>query len=289
MTFMNYVNCLQHLCLVALFASASAFAQETKPESAKPEAPIFKDNNLEAAVRKFVLEKRDNDKPLTEADLVNLSTIQANGKGITDLSGLEKCQSLASLDLAENLISDLTPLKTLSRIQYLNLADNRISDIRPLAEIKALQYIELSHNRVKNLRPLSSLTNLASLYLGNNLIEDVYPLANLHKLSSLYLDNNRIETIDDIGGLKGVMTLSLNNNSVSDLSPLQGLTGLYYLFLEGNEIRDLTPLVKMAKKDSEGEKRFAPFLKVYLQRNPLSTVAKKTQLPALQECGVRIN
>ena len=289
MTIMNYAYYLHQLGLVALLATASAVAQETKTEPAKPEPPIFPDKNLEAAVRKFVFEKRDNDKPLVEADLANLSTIQANGKGIKDLSGLEKCQSLASLDLAENLVTDLTPLKGLSRLQYLNVADNRIADIRPLGEIKALQYIELSHNQVRNVRPLSSLTNLASLYLGHNQITDIYPLVNLRKLSSLYLDNNRIEAIDDVGNLRGLMTLSLNNNQVSDLSPLEGLNGLYYLFLEGNQIRTLEALVKIVKKDFEGEKRFAPFLKLYLQGNPLSTAAKKSQIPALKECGVRVN
>src|SRR5689334_9929813 len=91
--------------------------------SADTNAPIFSDPNLEKAVRKYVFEKRDTDKPLVEADVVNLSTIQGNGMGVTNLAGLEKCQNLASLDLAKNKITDLQPLKTLVKIQYLNLAD----------------------------------------------------------------------------------------------------------------------------------------------------------------------
>jgi len=42
-----------------------------------PEPPVFKDKNLEKVVRRFVFEKRDNDKPIVQADVVNLSTIQA--------------------------------------------------------------------------------------------------------------------------------------------------------------------------------------------------------------------
>ena len=83
--------------IVLLFGNAALLAQTTT----NPPAVIFPDKNLEAAVRKFVFEKRDNDKPLVEADLVSLSTIQAVGLGITNLAGLEKCQSLASLDLAQ--------------------------------------------------------------------------------------------------------------------------------------------------------------------------------------------
>lgn len=270
--------------ITATFLSTVALGADTPA----PETPIFKDKNLEAAVRKFVFEKRDNDKPLTESDLANLSTIQATGKGIKDLTGLEKCQNLASLDLAQNEITDLSPLKGLSKLQYLNLADNRILDVRPLATVTALQYIELSHNQVKSLRPLSGLTNLASLYVVHNRVTDIYPVVQLKKLSSLYLDNNQIEALDDVSGLKSLSTLSVRNNLISDLSPLEGLNNLYFLFLENNEIRDLSPLVRMAKKDSEGEKRFAPFLKVYLDGNPLSADAKQKQIPQLKECGVKV-
>src|SRR2546426_5308141 len=132
------------------------------------DAPVFKDKNLERAVRKFVFEKRDNDKPIIEADVANLSTIQGTGMDIADLSGLEKCVNLASLDLPKNKIKDIAPLKGLRKLQFLNLADNQVEELAPLAEVTALQYIELSNNRVKDLQPLTDLTNLASLYLSNN-------------------------------------------------------------------------------------------------------------------------
>src|SRR5688500_10245439 len=112
---------LPRFLLPMVFAVAGVL---TLTHAAETNVVVFPDKQLEAAVRKFVFEKRDNDKPLVESDVVNLSTIQATGLGITNLSGLEKCQSLASLDLAKNRISDLSPLKHLGRIQYLNLAQN---------------------------------------------------------------------------------------------------------------------------------------------------------------------
>jgi Leucine-rich repeat (LRR) protein len=257
-----------------------AFAAESTPSP----TPIFVDTQLEKAVRRFVLEKRDNDKILVEADLASLSTIQANGLEITNLSGLEKCMSLASLDLAKNKISNLEPLKTLIKIQYLNLANNQIEDISPLREIIALQYIELSHNRVKDVQPLASLTNLASLYLSHNVIADIAPLTKFRKLSSLYLDNNKVTDISGLNRLTSLLTLSLNNNAVTDLSPLVGLNGLYFLFLENNKIEDLTPLITMTQKDYEGEKRFAPFLQVYLKGNSI----QKSQIDKLRTFGTRV-
>ena len=130
--------------------------------------PIFDDKKLEAAVRKHVFEKRDNDKPLTESDVANLSTIQASGYGITNLAGLEKCVALASLDLASNKVSDLSVLQGMARLQYLNVAGNHLESVAPLGKVIALQYIELSRNRVRDITPLAALTNLASLYLSGN-------------------------------------------------------------------------------------------------------------------------
>ena len=48
------------------------------------------------------------------------------------------------------------------------------------------------------------------------------------------------------------------------------------------------PLVEAAQADFEGQKNFAPFLRLYLEGNPLSDAAKNEQLASLKEAGVRI-
>ena len=123
--------------LVSWTVTAAAYAQD-----------LFPDKNLDAAVRQYVFEKRNNDKPLTVQDVENISTIVAKGKKITNLAGLDKCRSLALLDLADNQIADLAPLKDLANIQSLNLAKNKIVDIKPLAGLTALQYLHLADNQL---------------------------------------------------------------------------------------------------------------------------------------------
>src|SRR2546430_499243 len=135
-------------------------------------APLFADMNLEKAVRKHVFEKRDNDKPLVEADVSSLSTIKADGMGITNLAGIEKCVSLASLELAKNGIKDLAPLDGLKLVQFLTLNDNQVEDITPLGGMKSLQYVELSHNKIKTIDALTNCTNMASIYVSQNQISD---------------------------------------------------------------------------------------------------------------------
>src|SRR5947207_10972517 len=106
---------LTGICLSMLPPAGAAEAKTNKTETAtnKVEVSIFPDKNLEAAVRKFVFEKRDNNKPITEPDVASLSTISGQGLQIKDLTGLDKCKSLASLDLAKNQIANLGPLKDL--------------------------------------------------------------------------------------------------------------------------------------------------------------------------------
>src|SRR5262245_56698316 len=106
-------------------------------------ASPFKDKNLEAAVQAALrLPKAD----FKDEDLATkLSVLEVPGKGIKDLTGLEKCKGLAQLKLTENEISDLGPLKDLPILQSLDLASNKISDLTPPAALTKLQYLDHSN------------------------------------------------------------------------------------------------------------------------------------------------
>jgi Leucine-rich repeat (LRR) protein len=82
--------------------------------------------------------------------------------------------------------------------------------------------------------------------------------------------------------------LKLSDNGIEDISVLANCNQLSMLFLERNKLTDLAPLVTSAKADAEGEKRFAPYLRLYLAENPLSDAAKNEQLAALKGFGVRL-
>lgn len=250
-------------------------------------ADLFPDKNLETAVRKYVFAKRNNQEPLTEDDVKDLSTIEARGKKIQDLTGLEKCRSLAQLVLSGGEVADVGPLKGLKNLQLLDLSKNKIQDVSPLGELKKLQYLQLEGNQVSDLKPLAKLENLRNLYLTRNKVKDLAPLKDLTKLVSLYLDHNQVEDLKPLAKLKGLSSLDLRHNEVQDLSPLKEHTEYRYLLLDHNRIQDLAVLVAMAKKDAE-KKRFAPFWNLHLSGNPLSDAAKSEQIAALKKLGGRI-
>jgi hypothetical protein len=251
------------------------------PEFTNP----FKDKNLEAAV-KAVLQHSKGE--LTEQNLANVFVLEAPGKGIHDLSGLEKCKNLALLKLTKNDIVDVTALKGLENLQSLDLASNKIKDAGPLAGLKRLQYLELSDNQVSDLKPLAGLEALSALYLSGNKISDLQPLAGLKKLASLSLARNQIQNLSPLTGITRITTLDLGDNQIADLAPLKTQQELSLLLLQKNKIADLTSLVEMVKKDTEGERRFAPYLRLYIEGNPLSPAARK-QLDALKGYGVRVH
>jgi Leucine-rich repeat (LRR) protein len=267
-----------------LLSAVLGFALLTSAAQAGPVK--IPDKGLEEALKKFLLEPKEG---LTDENLINVnSTLEAVGKGIKDLTGLEKCKNLKALRLTKNEVSDLKPLKDLKDLQSLDLEDNKIGDITLLAGLTNLQYLHLAGNKLTKIDAVKDMTALASLYLSRNEISDLAPLAKLTKLSSLYLDGNKVSDIKALTGLTRLSSLDLKNNTISDLTPLAKQTDLKMLFLERNKITDLKPLVEWLKADAAGEKRVGPYLFLYLEGNPLSEEAKAKQVPALEALGVRL-
>lgn len=270
------------LCLMWVGAVHAADATNSAPEIS-----VFADRNLEAAVRQQVFAKRDTDKPLTAADVANVAVVQGNFRGITNLMGLEHCKALASIELAGNRIVDLAPLAGLRQLQYVHLASNRVANVQSLGTLPSLQYIQLESNLVTDASPLAACTNLASVYLSKNKLKTIAPLTNLPRVVTFYADGNGLKTVAGLEQLQWLTTVSLSNNRISDLSPLARLRAPSLVLLEDNQIKDLTPLYTAAKADLAGPKNWAPFLRLYLKGNRLSSASKK-QLAELEKEGMRV-
>lgn len=251
-------------------------------------AGIFPDENLEKVIKEILKKKQIDKAEIEEADLKTIFFLEAEKKGIKDLTGLEKCTNLASVKLPGNEIASIQPLADLKNIQTLTLSANKISDLTPLAGLVKLQLIDVADNQIEKLDALAGLENLRTFWAAKNKIVSLEPLAKLGKIQSLILDGNQVESLAPLKDVKWLSTLRLQNNKVSDLSPLAGLTDLKYTFLNGNPVKDLAPLVEMAKKDVEGEQRFAPYWNVFIDVDTLPDAAK-AQVEELKKLGVRVN
>lgn len=247
--------------------------------------PLLPDKNLDAAIKAALPHHKGE---LTEKALSGLYVLDASGKGIQSLAGLEKCPNLAEARFAKNQIADLKPLAGLKNLQSLTLSANKVADLAPLKELVALQYLELSDNQIADIGPLTKLKALASLYIGNNRVSDLKPVSELSKLSTLSLPHNKVKDIAPVAKLVRLKVLDLTDNEVESLAPLAKLSDLSLLMLAKNKLTDLGPFPDACQADANGPKRFAPYLRLYLADNPLSESAKSEQLAALKKAGVRV-
>lgn len=209
------------------------------PEDTEPWMP---DPALRAAVREALALPAVM--PLTKEKLLALHHLNAGGKGITNLKGLEFARNLTDLHLGDagNYITDLSPLATLISLTHLNVGGNRVVDLKPLTNLTRLTGLSLWNNRVTDVSPLRSLTALTYLNLADNHVTDLRPLAHLIHLDELDLFDNEIVNITPLTDLKSLRHLILTDNHIQDVSPLEGLTQMEVLRIKGNPIKDLWPL-----------------------------------------------
>ena len=135
------------------------------------------DANLRAALREAL--NIQNESPITQDVMLQLTRLHVQGRGIYDLTGLEFAQNLTDLHFGRNPISDITPVGTLINLIALRAYHCEIDDVSPLANLIKLEFLELYGNRIWDVEPLAKLNQLKYLALHGNLITDHSPLDGL--------------------------------------------------------------------------------------------------------------
>ena len=236
---------------------------------------------------------------LTREDMLRLTNLHADRKGIRDLTGLEFATNLERLELRHNAISDLTPLRNLISLHNIKLEDNLIVDVSPLAKLINVGWLGLEENRITDLSPLSGLVKLDGLGIGHNPVSDISPLSGMLSLSGLDAFDTRISDLKPLAklrklswivmegpvsdlsplvGLKGLDFVHIGSGLVSDLSPLSGLTSVRTLKLYGHKIADVSPLASLVN-----------LRELELQENVIVDVSPLAGLRNLEHLDLRNN
>ncbi len=187
----------------------------------------------------------------------SVTEINLTGRGITDISDLQYCEHLTTLNLGiddsdgklrYNNIRDISPLAQLKSLIRLGLTGNNISDISALAGLTNLQELGLGKNNISDISALAGMSEMTWLYLNDNNIIDISPLSGMSKLNALYLSTNNVDDISVLAELKALKRLGLGNNKrVKDISVVAYLEDLEYLYLAENRAIDLTPASNLKK------------------------------------------
>ena len=237
----------------------------------------FADANLETVIREAIAKPTGD---IHRSELFGLSELQAQSRGIADLTGLEYCINLHILGLKGNTISDVTPLADLSKLWQLTIEDNNVSDITPLAGLSSLRSLQISSNPISDISVLAELDNLNYLAMIGLGLTDIDTLSSLTNLEYLFLVANYIDDISVVSNFPKLRYAYFNANLIVDLTPLAQLDSLEVVALQYNQVVDISPLV--------GNSGIGSGDQVMLDSNPLSSESVNTHIPALQSRGVTV-
>ena len=291
------------------------------PPPPPPPPGFIPDANLRAAIAEG-LGKAPN-ASITQADIARLTRIDADERGISDLTGLEHATRLERIEFRHNAISDLSPLAGLIRLNNIKLRGNRITDVSPLAELTNVDWLGLEQNAITDLSPLKGLVKLNGIGISGNPVSDLSPLARLvslnridawntpisdfsvlAKLPSLEwieLGNDRLmSVIPSLKGLRALTRLEISETGISDLTPLAELTQLEWLRLVNNQISDVSPLtslkgLKHLNLDANIISDASPLAELtglellYLENNVISDVSSLAGFKNLDRLDLRNN
>ncbi|MEW6752676.1 MAG: leucine-rich repeat domain-containing protein [Candidatus Latescibacterota bacterium] len=218
-----------------------------------PESP-FADPNLHKIVRQRY--RKGLTEPLTEEDLLRVTTLQATNRSVVDLAGMERMANLSDVWLDNRYSRGHTDSDSPNA--------NWIPDTTYTAD----------WNHVRDLSPLAGLSGLTTLDLTNNPVADLSPLAGLTSLRNLFLNGTRATDLSPLAGLTQLVELSLAHARVADLSPLAGLTSLRRLDVSYNQIQHIGVLLELQ------------LASLNLAGNPLDAEALQYDIPNLQRRGV---
>ena len=168
----------------------------------------FPDENLDTVIRDALGKQAGEE--ITAGELAELTTLDAKGRRIADLSSIRYCTNLTTLFLQENLISDLSPLASLTKLTKLWLGKNQIRDLSPLASLTNLKTLALGTNQISDVSPLASLTKLHWLFLDKNQISDISPLvenSGLGEGDRVGLGNNNLDLSEGSEDLENIRQL----------------------------------------------------------------------------------
>ena len=257
-----------------------------RPERIPGASVNIPDANLRAAIAE-ALGKAAGDVIAVE-DMETLTYLDAENKGISDLTGLEFAThmqrlylgfefatNLERLELNGNQISDISPLAGLINLERLELNGNQISDISPLAGLINLEGLELRQNQISDISPLAGLINLISLNIRRNPLSDLSPLASAIKLEFVEVSDTLVSDISPLAKLKNLHKFSSWNSPISDISPLAHLT---IIDMCGAPISDLSSLA--------GAKNLR---ELYLFKCNISDVSPLTELSGLTRLNLEGN
>ena len=214
------------------------------------------DENLEFAIKKQ-LGLQYSSKPITEADIRNLKSLEVNvsfgNEGVTSLEGLDQAYNLEYLKISNNgsdNISNLGVIGKLSKLKNLSINQSNLNDLSFLSNLSNLETLEILGDGNIDINYLANCSNLKSLSITKTNIENIGTLQDKKLLSDVNVNNIKNLNLNDISKLNQVTSLGITESNLENISPLKNMTNLMNINLSNNNIEDISSIKNMSKLES---------------------------------------
>ena len=227
---------------------------------------------LEAAIREAIGKPTGD---IYNTDLEGMKYLDASGRSISNLEGIQNCVDLEWIELGDNEIIDISALSSLTNLKALGLKNNQIVDISMLSGLTNLWLLDLSNNQIVD---IASLVNNARIGLGdivslrgNQLLrqsgsQNMLDIETLQRRGvNVLFKDAVVVSFPDLGleaairkaigkptgdiydiYLIGLTFLDAKGRGISNLEGIRHCGGLEKLLLSDNKIVDFSPLSGLA-------------------------------------------
>ena len=153
-----------------------------------------------------------------------VTSLNIEGKNLTDISGIEYFTNLTSLDCSDNWLTAL-PVENLTNLTNLDCYYNLLTAL-PVEKLTNLAVLDCSKNRLTEL-DMENLTELTVLNCSHNQLTEL-PVGNLTELTELSCSNNQLTALS-VGSLTNLAVLDCSENRLTelDITSVTSLNNLY--------------------------------------------------------------
>ncbi|MBC1430695.1 leucine-rich repeat domain-containing protein, partial [Listeria seeligeri] len=238
----------------------------------------------------------DTSQVVTQEQLDSITSLNASGKNITDVTGINQLTNLTTIDLSQNQLTSIEPITNLTSLASLNVSNNLLSSvvITTVQNIPNLTSLNISNNLTimkLSIEDQASLTSInATIPSGQTSALEELTLSNLPALThvvgssnsanSIYFTNySDVLTTVKLNGLPKIQRANFDRNLINDID-VHDMAGLTYLDLHSNELTDINKLADLPALTS---------LDVDSNQLTNAGIANVVQLDALQTLDLSSN
>ncbi|KAH0475185.1 MAG: hypothetical protein KVP17_004951 [Porospora cf. gigantea B] len=172
-------------------------------------------------------------------DLSKLTTLDVQGRNLTEIDDLDSCANLRSLNASRNQLETMdwccmnlnlveliisennmrhvsARIGNLANLQTLNLSDNELRSLPSLAGMDSLRTLILRNNKISELPPLGYLPSLRTVILSENRLRS-FPRFEAPALRKISLTSNRLTTFPFGVEFAHVVELRLHKNRIQNI------------------------------------------------------------------------